>query len=534
MTSCMIKSERVDNVKNFRKLMLICAVMLLLCVTGCTKDGYVASKVFVGGVDIGSMSREEAISALSDVSIDPDDKVTIVIGEDNFLVTAEEVGAVCNVEETVDYAIENSTGFFSGLFKKELPMKVELDTNLLEAKLTGLETEVVQTSATVVDNGIQVTRGTSGKKIDRDTLCEAVSEQFGSVDKDIVRADYIITEPEEVDYNEFLSAFGSEFKEAEYVRSEDGSIVVTEECAGVVFDMNNAISIMKQHTNEGEVFVIPCEVTLPQNSKADLEEKLFRDVLGTYSTSFASSSANRASNISLATSSINGIILLPGEVFSFNGALGERTTERGYKTAGAYVAGETVDQVGGGICQVSSTLYNTVLLSNLEIVERRSHQMTVSYVPMGRDATVNWGTTDFKFKNNTAYPVKIVGTINGKNVAISAMGTATIENMKVEIVTNTVSVLEPQVETVEDPLQPVGYTSTKNGSNGYVVDAVRVVYSNGAEVSRENLVRSKYNSKKTVVTVGTMVVETPTEAPTTGYEMPPGLIPVGDASNGGV
>lgn len=516
--------------KVFKRLMLICVFVLLLFVTGCTKDGYVANKVTVGGIDIGAMTREEAIEALSNLEIDGNDKVTVVMGADNFLLAASEVNAVCDVEATVDYAIENSKGIFSGWFKKEMPMKVSIDASLLDAKLTGLETDVVQTSARVVDNGIEVTNGTSGKRIDREALYSSIEEQFGESEKSIVHIDYIETKPDEIDYNTFLSGFGSEFREAEYVRSEDGSIVVTEECAGVVFDPEVAASVMKQHTDEGEVYVISCEVTLPENSKADLEEKLFRDVLGTYSTSFSSSSANRSSNIALATSSINGLILLPGEVFSFNNALGERTTERGYKTAGAYVAGETVDQVGGGICQVSSTLYNSVLLSNLEITERRCHQMTVSYVPMGRDATVNWGTTDFRFKNNTAYPVKIVGTINGKNVAISVVGTCTIDNMKVEIETNTVSVLEPEVETVEDPTQPVGYTSTKNGSKGYVVDAVRVVYSNGVEVSRENLVRSRYNSKKTVVTVGTMVVETPTEAPTTGYEMPPGLIPVETAA----
>ncbi|MBQ8003141.1 MAG: VanW family protein, partial [Clostridia bacterium] len=322
---------------------------------------------------------------------------------------------------------------------------------------------------------------------------------------------------------ELLALLVNEYKEPEYIMDENGIIYVTESSIGVVFNTDEALKIMGEHTQEGESFVIACEVKKPKHTKEELEAALFRDTLGKYTTNFSSSSANRASNIALATGSINGVILMPGDVFSFNGSVGERTVSRGYKTAGAYVAGETVDQVGGGICQVSSTLYNTVLLSNLQITERRSHQMTVSYVPMGRDATVNWGTTDFRFKNNTEYPVKIVGTISGRNVAISIVGTETIDGKKVEIATSTVSVLEPMVETVEDPEKEVGFTQTKNGSKGYVVDATRIVYSNGTEVSRESLVRSRYNPKKTVVTVGTKVVEVPTEDP---YKMPPGLIPV--------
>ena len=214
---------------------------------------------------------------------------------------------------------------------------------------------------------------------------------------------------------------------------------------------------------------------------------------------------------------------MPGDVFSFNGTVGERTTARGYKSAGAYVAGETVDQVGGGICQVSSTLYNTVLLSNLEIVERRSHQMTVSYVPMGRDATVNWGTTDFRFKNNTEYPVRIDGIINGRNVTLTIVGTETVENRKVEILTSTVSTLQPPVETIEDPTKAVGFSeTTQKGSMGYVVDATRVVYSGDEVISREGLVRSRYNPKKTIMTVGTMEAVV---APEDDTVMPPGLLP---------
>lgn len=508
--------------RKIKYMLLICVMTAVLFTSGCTEDGHVANKVHVMDVDISAMSRSEAIAALENVVLDEFSQAVITVGYEKIVLSAGEIGAKYNAEKTVDDIIAKSKGFFSGWLKKDYSMAVDIDETMLNAALAQYETIGAPKSTAIVDEGIMITNAYPSRYLDREALTEKIAEYFGGKKEAIIMeytVDYV-RGPSDI---ELLSVLGNEFKESTYIKDEDGNITVTDSSIGVVFDMDAALKIMSEHTEDNETFIIPCEVKKPRHTKEELEAALFRDTLGSYKTNFSSSSANRASNINLATGSINGTILMPGEVFSFNGTVGKRTTARGYKTAGAYVAGETVDQIGGGICQVSSTLYNTVLLSNLEITERRSHQMTVSYVPMGRDATVNWGTTDFKFKNNTEYPIKVVGTINGRNVTISIVGTETIENKKVEIVTNTVSVLEPSVETVEDPEKEVGFTQTKNGSNGYVVDATRVVYSNGEVVSREALVRSRYNPKKTVVTVGTKIIETPTEDP---YKMPPGLIPV--------
>ncbi|MBR5535484.1 MAG: VanW family protein [Clostridia bacterium] len=505
--------------KRVKYILLICALLAVLFLSGCTKEGYVADKVSVLGVDISSMNREEAISALEGIELGKDEKAVITAGDEKIVLTAGDMGAKYNAEKTVDKIIEGSQGVFSGLFKKEYTPSIDIDKELLTEALTPFETEGEAKSARITEEGILITNGCSEKKLNREKLTEELEGFFGGASEEIVM-EYTVSPVKGPSDGEILSELTGEFKEAEYIMDEEGNIAVTESSVGAVFDMDEALGVMSRHADEGEEFLIPCEVKIPRHTKKELEEALFRDNLGEYKTNFSSSSANRASNIGVCTGSINDVILMPGDVFSFNDTVGKRTVERGYKTAGAYVAGETVDQVGGGICQVSSTLYNAVLLSNLEITERRSHQMTVSYVPIGRDATVNWGTTDFKFKNNTEYPVKIAGTINGRNVTISIIGTETVENKKVEIVTNTVSVLEPPVETVEDIEKEVGYTKTEKGSRGYVVDATRVVYSNGVEVSREGLVRSKYNPKKTVVTVGTKIIEAPTDD-----AMPPGLMP---------
>jgi vancomycin resistance protein YoaR len=147
----------------------------------------------------------------------------------------------------------------------------------------------------------------------------------------------------------------------------------------------------------GQTVTIRLIYTQTEVTTDALSELLFRDILSERKT-YVAGTSNRKSNVALAASAINGKILNPGETFSYNETVGERTVEKGYKSAGAYVNGEVVEEIGGGICQVSSTLYNCVLYADLEVVERSNHMFIVTYLPLGNDATVNWGTVDFKFK----------------------------------------------------------------------------------------------------------------------------------------
>mgnify|MGYP002965780472 CR=1 FL=1 len=144
-------------------------------------------------------------------------------------------------------------------------------------------------------------------------------------------------------------------------------------------------------------------VELPAVTAEELEQVLFRDVLGEAKT-HVSGSAGRIGNVKLSAQIINGLVLNSGETFSYNGSVGKRTADRGFKPAPAYVKGETVDEIGGGICQTSSTIYYAVLHTNLKIVERRAHRFNTGYVPEGMDATVYYGQTDFRFENSTDYP----------------------------------------------------------------------------------------------------------------------------------
>ncbi|MGM9551270.1 MAG: VanW family protein [Clostridia bacterium] len=504
--------------KTVKLIFAFMMIAMLSIFTGCTKDGYVADKIHVMGVDVGGLTYEEAVAKVDSISLGDEVRVRIAADEVNFELSAPQIGAEVSPKQTVDNIMEKSTGIFSGWFKKEYPAVVVVDSVMFENALTQIlsqkECDVTQFSYSLEEDGIHIRNGSSGYRLDRAELATKVCEALGNGSDEEIQVSFVRTVPDEVDADAFLAGFSYEYKEAEYIRDENGEIAITEDVPGIELDKTEALSIIGSHKEEGESYIIPCKIHLSKYTREYLTECLFRDVLGTYSTSFKTSSENRATNVKLAGNSLSGTILLPGEVFSFNKTVGERTAARGYKVAAAYSAGKTVDSIGGGICQVSSTLYNSVLLSNLEIVERRSHQMTVGYVPLGRDATVSWGTQDFKFKNNTDFPVKLVTTINGRNIEISVIGTLTDPTQRVEIVTNTVSVLEPGMNIVEDNTKEVGYVDTKQGSKGYVVDAVRVVYSNGSEVSREKLTKSRYNPTNGTQTVGTMVVGAPmTDAP---------------------
>lgn len=222
-------------------------------------------------------------------------------------------------------------------------------------------------------------------------------------------------------------------------------------------------------------------------------------------TDASTSKASRLSNIKLAMDTINGYCLEPGETFSFNEVVGERTTARGYKEATAYSGGSVVQEVGGGICQVSSTLFNAAVKANLEIVERHEHSMEVSYVGRGKDATVDWGNKDLKFKNTSDEPVYIACLLDGsKNVRIGIYGRFLPDGMYITLETSTVSRTQYETQYKLNPSLPFGAKKvTRSGKYSYVTDTYRVVWSaDGKELDKTYMFRSKYDGRSEIVEYG--------------------------------
>lgn len=197
---------------------------------------------------------------------------------------------------------------------------------------------------------------------------------------------------------------------------------VSDSVTGVSFDLEAAQTLVKAAAVGDEVR-IPLVYTEPEVDADTLREALFRDRLSTKTTSLSGSSSARINNITLAAEAMNGTVLLPGEEFNYNDCLGERTTDKGYQSAGAYANGQHTTAVGGGICQGSSTLYYCALYANLDITERWDHYFAVSYLPMGLDATVSWYSPNFRFVNDRDYPIRVDAWVSNGELTVEIWGT---------------------------------------------------------------------------------------------------------------
>ena len=268
--------------------------------------------------------------------------------------------------------------------------------------------------------------------------------------------------------------------------------------------MDEAKKIIKEEKDE---YAIPLKITLAKKTIADLGEEAFPDKLSTFTTRYDASNYNRSTNIELATKSINGTVIMPGEIFSYNKTIGRTTLEKGYKEGTAYVGGKVVPDVGGGICQVSSTLYNTALLANLEITERSNHLFETSYVSPSRDATVYWGSIDFKFKNTRTYPIKIVGTAKNGVVKIDLYGIKEKEEYEVVIDSDVISYIPNETEYKKDPTLENGKKVVEQvGFNGCKSKGYRILKKNGTVISKTLLSTDTYSPKNKIVRVGTKKV----------------------------
>lgn len=318
---------------------------------------------------------------------------------------------------------------------------------------------------------------------------------------------------ERITADTLLAAMSPEAKNASY---DPATEEITEATVGITIDPA-AVTAALDGLPEGEEVAVDATVVFPHVYKAELETCLFRDLLASYSTDFTGT-ADRINNVCLAANACNGTVLNSGDVFSYNECVGERTASKGYREAPAYIAGETVDTVGGGICQTSSTLYYACLLADLEIVSRTAHRYTCTYIPYGLDATVSWPSLDYKFRNNTDYPIKIITTTSGGKVTVYLYGTKTNGNY---VVMTTQTLSTGSYETVYEEtgdLAP-GVTEVKQTPyTGRHVQSYRNVYAaDGTLLETRFEADSNYRSRDKIVLVG-RGNSTPTVAPETPGE----------------
>lgn len=307
---------------------------------------------------------------------------------------------------------------------------------------------------------------------------------------------------------EKCSPFDKEAKDAS-LRRENGAFVVEGGQTGEKVDVDASAAELNQFLQNGwnhQSAELDLVVTIdePKGKTEDLER--VKDVLGTFTTSYKTSGADRSANVANGCSLINGVTLLPGEEFSAYETVSPFSKENGYHLAGSYLNGMVVESLGGGICQVSTTLYNAVLLAELEVVERHNHSMEVSYVQPSADAAIAESAgKDFKFRNNLEYPIYIEGYTQDKQITFTIYGVETRDpsrsvSFESEILSETRADTE---QIVADASQPVGFVKVQSAHTGRNAKLWKIVRENGEEVSREPVNQSSYKMVPRIATVGT-------------------------------
>lgn len=290
----------------------------------------------------------------------------------------------------------------------------------------------------------------------------------------------------------------------------NGKFEYTDHVMGNRIEVEPTISTIKERLDNWNRLDFVVHATM-----ADVEPEFTREtlekcntILGEFTTEFTSSSEDRAANLANGARLINNAILYPGDVFSSYKYLLPFSLDNGYYVAGSYNAGRIEQSIGGGACQVTTTLYNAVLLAELDIVERYAHSMTVSYVDLAFDAAIAEGSKNFQFKNSSDMPVLIEAFSEDRKITFRIWGheTRDLENRKIKYENKVLKEISPSLneKITKDPTKPTSYRKvTQRAKKGYQAELYKVVYENGIEVSRELINRSYYNAEPAHVTIGT-------------------------------
>ena len=345
----------------------------------------------------------------------------------------------------------------------------------------------------LTEDGLYATKEITGRELDRETLTEQLRGAEGAIE-----AGWTKIPGASLDLQAMADEISSEALPARY---DIALGAVVEGQVGVAVDVEAAQYVMDAAA-EGERIRLPAEVLYPQMTAEELNAVLFRDKLSSFTT-YGSGTSARRGNVKLSGEFVNGTILNHGDVFDYNETVGERTVARGFGEAAAYRNGETVQEVGGGICQTSSTIYCAVLYANLEIVQRANHRFFPGYVEFGMDATVSWGGPEFRFRNNTGYPIRLEVIYKNNNLTVNIYGTKTDDTYVV--MTHEVLSTTPYNTIYQETMDLAwGKTSTKQTPyTGYKVVTYRNVYDGaGNLLSSELEAKSTYQSRDEIILVG--------------------------------
>ncbi len=496
---------------------VIVVIYIILCFLA-SGNGFIKNMT-INGIEVNNMSKEEVISKLENkyqkdqnqllLNLEMNDQKYQIDMKDNVKV---------NIEKQVNNIQKKFNNFFTKGYHYLLQHNENISIDIKDQKQLNKAIKksgildystLVPTTYKVEKTKVIFTKGKSGEAVKQKDVYNTIQTALNEYDfnKTLKIKPSSVSEDESV-MKTIYKTLSKEGKNATLDKNNDYKIVA--EQYGAKYDLDDSISAFNK-AKEGKEFEVKAKAIVPSITKEDLEKNLFKDVLGEYTTTVNGSSV-RKNNVRLAGEKCN-VILLPGEEFSYNQTVGKRTKENGFGEAGAYLNGETVQEVGGGVCQASSTLYNAVVLANLEVTERTNHTYISSYVPIGRDATVSWGGPDFKFKNNRDYPIKIEASYAGGKLTCKIIGTD-VDGSYVKFTSERTGDVAYNTKYENDATIPEGQQVTKQaGSNGGKAVSYRLVYDkDGKLLSKKKEANSYYKGHEAIIAVGTMKVEQAPEA----------------------
>ena len=521
----MEKPEKEKNRKKKRNIIIAVIVGIIIILTLFISTIFafininnekIIKGVSIENIDMSGLSKEEAKNKLETIYNEIKSKdINIKHNEYESTISPELIETNYDIDKAVNEAdsvgksdnifVNNYNILFTLIWKKNINVDMSINEDVAKQTINDINVNlpdgVIESSYSVDNDELTISKGKAGVVIDENAFLEIIKYELKNIDSNgdqTLEIPVVNKEPEAIDIEKIHDEICKEPQDAYFTKNP---FAVYPEVKGISFDLEKAKEILKEDKDE---YVIKLTITNPKVTLDKIGPEAFPDKLATFSTRYDVSDKDRTTNLELACNKINGTVVLSGDTFSYNKVVGARTAGAGYKNAKMYEAGKVVDGIGGGICQISSTLYNAVLNANLEIVERKNHQFVTSYVEPGMDATVVYGLTDFKFKNIRQYPVRVVATAKNGIATVTIYGIKEDKEYTFKFDVKRVATIPSTTEYIDDSTLPAGTEKVEQkGTNGLKTETYMTKLLNGKAISTTLVSKDTYNAMTRIIRRGT-------------------------------
>ena len=512
------KSKNQTKKHKFRVLAIVIIAIIIIIALLSTIFAFLNSGkntilkgISINGLSVEGLTEEEAIAFATEKLNNLDREIELKANGETFVMTQAQIEVQYKIKDAVEKAykigrqgniFQNNFAIINTMIKKtNIEIEITYNEELLEKLIQDINVKIpngmVDNTYCIEEEKLIITRGKGGQVIDTDSAAKMITENIKTQNSNTIELKTEYRECPEIDIDKIYSEVKTEPQDASY---KTNPFEIIPHKNGVDFDLEKARELLQEDKEEYEIDLI---ITKPKVLTNEIGDEAFPNLLSSFSTKYDETNVSRSKNLKIAMSKLNGVVVMPGEVCSYNKTLGKRTVEEGYQYANGFAAGKVVPMLAGGICQISSTLYDAVLYANLDIVERHNHMFQATYVEPGKDATVVYGSLDFKFKNTRKNPIMIKTKCSGGLAEIKIFGIKEEIEYDIEIITNVLSYTPYNVVYQTDSsLAPGKQRVAQYGLQGCKSITYRIKKLNGQEVSKEVLSTDTYSPLTKIIKKG--------------------------------